>query len=93
MPLVLTAQNLDAEGMQVVLSRQDCPHPDDKEVSKAGDKSHDPHRHTKNHISKQIFKRRESIWVRFTLSDMWGVRAVLKLLEISKKKITWKLNT
>lgn len=67
--------------MQVVLSPQDCPHPDDKEVSKAGDKSHDPHGDTKNHISKQIFKR-----VRFTLSDMWGIRAVLELLEISKKK-------
>lgn len=54
---VLTAQNLDAEGMQVVLSPQDSPHPDNKEVPKAGDESHDPHRHTKDHISKQILKR------------------------------------
>lgn len=54
---VLTAQNLDAEGMQVVLSPQDSPHPDNKEVPKAGDKSHDPHRHTKDHVSKQILKR------------------------------------
>lgn len=55
--LILTAQNFDAESMQVVFGPQDRTHPDDEEVPETGDESHDPDRYTQDNVSQQIFKR------------------------------------
>lgn len=73
--------------MQVVFGPQDRTHPDDEEVPETGDESHDPDRYTQDNVSQQIFKRREPVRVGFTLAHVWGVRAVLELLEISADMI------
>lgn len=79
--------------MQVVLSTNQRPHADDKQVTEAGDEGHDPDRHPQHHVSQEVLKRRDAICVGFTGPHMRCIGTVLKLLEIAcreKRKIVKK---
>lgn len=84
--LLLTAEDFDAGSVQVVLSTNQRPHADDKEVTKAGDEGHDPHRHPQHHVSEQVFEGRDAIRVGFTGPDVRRIGAVLELLKIAGRK-------
>lgn len=85
---ILTTQNLDADGMQVVLCPDERAHTNDKEIPKAGDKCHDPDRDTQDYTGQQVFKRGEAVRVGLAFPDMRSVGAVLKFLEVSREMLT-----
>ena len=59
---------------------------DDKHVSEADDRCHDPHEHTQNDVGQQVFKRGNPIGVRLTTPHVRRVAAVFKPFKISEVK-------
>lgn len=81
--LLLTAEDLDAGGVQVILSTNKWPHSNDQEVPKASYERHEPDWNPEHDAGKQVLKGGDAISVGLTGPDVRCKGAVLELLEVA----------
>lgn len=81
--LLLTAEDLDAGGMQAVLSTYQWPHADDQDVPKASNERHEPDWNPQHNAGKQVLKGRDAIGVGLAGPDVRCEGAVLEFLEVA----------
>lgn len=81
--LLLTAEDLDASGVQVVLSPYQWPHANDQDVPKASYERHEPHWNPEHNAGKQVLKRGDAISIGLAGPDVRCEGAVLEFLEVA----------
>lgn len=81
---LLTAEDFDAGGVQVVLGPDQGPHADDEQVAEAGDEGHDPDGHAQHHVGQQVLDGRDAVRVGLARADVGRVGAVLERVEVAE---------